>query len=190
MIFKKSYAILSQIYKSHTFDYFLSDPESLILKKMDSLTYSFYISKYYEIFDTFILHLNRKQCSFLQGYHHIGVIFTMYLQYIAKQHVSYIIVLLNSLVHTVMYFYYGLSCLGIRLPFKKYITSLQIFQFLAGELIYFSHVVKGDIFDKENFFRRNLQILTGGFSVFYVLLLIFLFNKFYSKTYKPKEKTD
>lgn len=38
----------------------------------------FYISKYYEFIDTWILVLKGKKASFLQTYHHSGIVLTMY----------------------------------------------------------------------------------------------------------------
>ena len=39
----------------------------------------------------------------------------------------------NSLIHTVMYFYFGLSGVGIKLNFlRPFITSMQIGQFVTG----------------------------------------------------------
>ena len=37
----------------------------------DAVIYWFYLSKYYEFFDTFLLYLNGKSPIFLQKYHHI-----------------------------------------------------------------------------------------------------------------------
>lgn len=40
--------------------------------------YYFYLSKYYEIFDTIIILLKGRRSSLLQTYHHSGAILTMW----------------------------------------------------------------------------------------------------------------
>jgi hypothetical protein len=45
---------------------------------------------------------------------------------------GWIFVLLNSFIHTIMYLYYTLTCLGYRPTWKKYLTRMQIIQFLVG----------------------------------------------------------
>ncbi len=44
------------------------------IEKFDRIIYLFYLSKYYEFFDTFLLYLNGKDPIFLQKYHHIGAV--------------------------------------------------------------------------------------------------------------------
>ena len=38
---------------------------------------------------------------------------------------------INSCVHVIMYFYYGLTALGIKPPFKKAVTTVQLTQFAS-----------------------------------------------------------
>ena len=42
--------------------------------QFDKIIYYFYLSKYYEFFDTFLLYLNGKTPIFLQKYHHVGTL--------------------------------------------------------------------------------------------------------------------
>jgi len=49
-------------------NYYFQNPQ------FDTVIYWFYISKYYEFFDTFLLYLNGKSPIFLQKYHHIGAV--------------------------------------------------------------------------------------------------------------------
>jgi hypothetical protein len=96
----------------------------------------FYISKYYEFFDTFLLYLNGKSPLFLQKYHHIGAVICWHLTYMYKVDCVWIPSVANSFVHTIMYSYY-LGCL-LRINqvrfIKKYITTLQLCQLFSTML--------------------------------------------------------
>ena len=94
--------------------------------------YLFYLSKYYEFIDTVILVAKNRHVSLLQSYHHTGAVLTMFLLYKAGTIGVWIFVIFNSFIHTIMYFYYALTTMGINPPGKQMITSAQITQFLIG----------------------------------------------------------
>jgi hypothetical protein len=62
----------------------------------------FYLSKFYEIVDTFIILAKGKRSSTLQIYHHAGIIICMWasVRYMAPP--VWLLVLLNSGIHTIM----------------------------------------------------------------------------------------
>jgi hypothetical protein len=62
----------------------------------------FYISKYYEFLDTWILVLKGKEASFLQVYHHTGIVLAMYGGVASQSAWLIFVVLLNSVIHTFM----------------------------------------------------------------------------------------
>jgi hypothetical protein len=142
----------------------------------DRIIYLFYISKYYEFGDTFLLYLNGKTPIFLQKYHHIGAVISWHLMYIYKVDMVWMASLLNSFVHTIMYSYYLGSLLKIEeLRFvKKYITSLQLIQFfvLYSNFYFYRPPI-------ETWF--NFCIIT--FFASYGVGVIGLFGKFYYDTY-------
>eukprot|EP00871_Galdieria_phlegrea_P000060 jgi/Galph1/1054/GphlegSOOS_G5883.1 len=92
--------------------------------------YLFYCSKYYELFDTVILVLKKRPLNFLHVYHHCVVmpLFWVYLQ--TAMVIHWILVVVNSLVHVFMYYYYALTSFGKTVWWKKYITQAQIIQFI------------------------------------------------------------
>ncbi|KDN53016.1 hypothetical protein K437DRAFT_253668 [Tilletiaria anomala UBC 951] len=94
----------------------------------------FYISKYYEIFDSIILILKGKKVSNLQSYHHAGAIAAMWSGVRYSASAIFIFSMFNGAIHTLMYSYYTLSTL--RLPFasalKKSMTTAQITQLVVG----------------------------------------------------------
>jgi len=139
----------------------------------DSIIYWFYISKYYEFFDTFLLYLNGKTPIFLQKYHHIGAVICWHLCFVYKVEGIWIATILNSFVHTIMYSYY----LGCLLKFnkvrfiKKYITSLQLCQLIPQPLCLY-------LYNDEHYILL--------FFTFYTVGLVMLFGKFYYLNYIKK----
>jgi len=102
----------------------------------------FYLSKFYEVIDTCIILAKGRKSSFLQTYHHAGAMLCMWagIRYMSPP--IWMFVLVNSGIHAVMYTFYLLSALGIRVPkwFKQSLTTLQITQFVVGATYAFSHL--------------------------------------------------
>ncbi|KAI1304249.1 Elongation of very long chain fatty acids protein 7 [Halotydeus destructor] len=110
------------------------------------LGYGYILMKFFDFMDTifFVLRKKDRHVSFLHVTHHSLMPFTCY---IGMKFVPYgntaFTPLINSLVHTVMYFYYYLAALGPHMArhlwWKKYITVLQLVQFAIG-IVHSLHV--------------------------------------------------
>ena len=150
--------------------------------QFDKIIYYFYLSKYYEFFDTFLLYLNGKTPIFLQKYHHIGAVIGWHLCYVYKADGIWISTLCNSFVHMIMYSYY-LGCLlkinQVRF-IKKYITSLQITQLLCGHY----HILVKYRPPIETQFKYNILVIFD----LYVWGLVTLFSIFYYTNYIQRPK--
>lgn len=144
----------------------------------DTVINWFYISKYYEFFDTFLLYLNGKSPIFLQKYHHIGAVLSWHLCYFYKVEGIWLATILNSFVHTIMYLYY-LGCLlklnQVRF-IKKYITSLQLCQLIPQPICLY-------LYNTDD----NYNILL--FFTFYSVGLVMLFGRFYYDNYMKIKST-
>lgn len=96
-------------------------------------SYAFYASKYYELLDTFLAVLNgsRPKHFLLHVYHHalVPVMVWSWLEY--RMSLQFIGVILNTFVHIVMYAFFALKVLKVSTPWKRYVTLLQITQFLC-----------------------------------------------------------
>eukprot|EP00245_Coleochaete_scutata_P005893 TRINITY_DN1987_c0_g1_i1.p1 TRINITY_DN1987_c0_g1~~TRINITY_DN1987_c0_g1_i1.p1 ORF type:complete len:298 (-),score=45.52 TRINITY_DN1987_c0_g1_i1:382-1275(-) len=108
--------------------------------EMARLLYLFYVSKYFEFFDTIIMIVKRstRQISVLHVYHHSSIALIWWtIIYHAPGGEAYFSAALNSFVHVVMYWYYFVAAvLGKDEKLKrkylwwgKYLTQLQMTQF-------------------------------------------------------------
>ena len=90
--------------------------------QFDDILFYFYMSKYVEYIDTFLIYLKGNKPIFLQLYHHSGAVISWHLAYTYKLDCFWIPTLLNAFVHSVMYTYYSLSILKVNFIkiIKKY----------------------------------------------------------------------
>ena len=123
-----------------------------------------------------------NQVTFLHVYHHSSVVALalLYVRYTFCEQVP-ILVFLNSFVHVFMYAYYFLAALGPemqkRLWWKKYITAMQLIQFVILLLSMAGALVLGCEGNK----------LTMCSTMAYVSYFLYLFGKFYQRTYNTKK---
>eukprot|EP00499_Haloplacidia_sp_CaronLabIsolate_P003258 CAMPEP_0196772960 /NCGR_PEP_ID=MMETSP1104-20130614/2512_1 /TAXON_ID=33652 /ORGANISM="Cafeteria sp., Strain Caron Lab Isolate" /LENGTH=225 /DNA_ID=CAMNT_0042143103 /DNA_START=1 /DNA_END=674 /DNA_ORIENTATION=- len=90
-----------------------------------------YLVKMWEFLDTIFLVVRKKRVIFLHSYHHAATFLLTYVQQINFSTVQWIPILLNLIVHVVMYWYYYLQACGVkRIWWKRYVTVLQIVQFV------------------------------------------------------------
>ncbi|KAF2461899.1 GNS1/SUR4 family-domain-containing protein [Lineolata rhizophorae] len=94
----------------------------------------FYLSKFYEVVDTAIILAKGKRSSSLQTFHHAGAMLCMWAGIRFMSPPIWMFVFINSGIHALMYTYYTLSALSIRVPqvIKRTLTTMQITQFLVG----------------------------------------------------------
>lgn len=124
----------------------------------------FYVSKYYEFVDSWILVLKNSDGkhapSFLQKYHHAGIVVCMYAAVVSEANWMLIAVTFNCTIHFFMYSsrgragdafdagerrgrfrlrgtprrlrYYAAATLGYKSPLAKLLTTCQMLQFIIG----------------------------------------------------------
>ncbi|KAF8509806.1 GNS1/SUR4 family-domain-containing protein [Gautieria morchelliformis] len=89
-----------------------------------------YYIKYLELLDTVFLVLKKKPLAFLHVFHHSATALLCYTQLNGRTSVSWVPITLNLTVHVMMYYYYYATAGGRKIWWKKYLTSMQITQFV------------------------------------------------------------
>lgn len=152
-------------------------------KKIVFLGYCFFISKLVEFADTvfFVLRKKDSQVSPLHVIHHSLVPLLIWFGCkISPGGDMALFPYLNSIIHTLMYFYYGMASLGPRyrpyLWWKKYLTTLQMLQFVVVII----HSLRALVIPK-----CPVPIVLIYLSIFNGLMFFSMFYAFYRDSYKP-----
>mmetsp|Transcript_30421 Transcript_30421/g.70043 ORF Transcript_30421/g.70043 Transcript_30421/m.70043 type:complete len:256 (+) Transcript_30421:68-835(+) len=97
-------------------------------------SYVYYLSKYWELFDTVLVMLQKSKVPHmkLQIYHHAAVVPMAWFWCQYQQSLQWGGLLFNTFVHILMYSYYCCRVMGWKTPWKRYITMLQIVQFVTS----------------------------------------------------------
>jgi len=114
------------------------DKDRLMLAGLDFQMYIFFLSKFWEWFDTFVLVLKDKPVwppansqFLLHIFHHTTTATVGWLAWRQELSVAWIGPLSNAFVHTVMYGYYAVVTVAPSVrKYGLYITPVQILQFL------------------------------------------------------------
>ncbi|KZS92956.1 GNS1/SUR4 membrane protein [Sistotremastrum niveocremeum HHB9708] len=148
-----------------------------------------YYIKYLELIDTVFLALKKKPLAFLHVFHHSATALLCFTQLNGKTSVSWVPIVLNLTVHVAMYYYYYATAGGRKIWWKKYLTSMQITQFVIDLfVVYFASYS----YFVSSYFRDILPARgscsgTESAAIFGCALLtsyLFLFIHFYIQTYK------
>jgi fatty acid elongase 3 len=143
--------------------------------------YAYYLSKFWELLDTVILVLKKKPLIFLHYYHHAIVILMVWTWLEWGIPFAALGMIANTLIHVFMYYYYGVTSLGYRVWFKRYLTSAQIVQFAASFLLalpyLYLHVTRGGC--------HGFQAFLFSMAVNATFLLLFI--QFYASAYGGKQ---
>lgn len=156
----------------------------------------FYLSKFYEVIDTMIIIAKGKKSSSLQTYHHAGAMVSMWagIRWMAPP--IWIFCWYNSGIHTLMYTYYTLSTLNIRVPnaIKRSLTTMQITQFLVGGSgaaihLFIKYRASGEDGEYVRCLSHMGQELAVVINCVYLTPLTFLFVRFFIRSYLSPGKS-
>jgi len=148
-----------------------------------------YYMKYFELADTCILAFKKKPLAFLHVFHHSATAFLCYIHLEGRTSFSWFAMVINLTVHILMYYYYFATAGGAKLWWKKYLTTMQITQFIVdlavGTFCIYQHFAYqyypdtlphiGDCAGSER---------SAAFSFLLVASYLGLFIDFYFATYK------
>ncbi|XP_020505694.1 elongation of very long chain fatty acids protein 1b [Labrus bergylta] len=154
-------------------------PEAL---RMVRVAWLFWFSKIIELMDTvfFVLRKKHGQITFLHIFHHSFMPWTWWWGIcLAPGGMGSFHAMVNSTVHIIMYFYYGLSAAGPRfqkfLWWKKYMTAIQLTQFVLISL----HATQYYFMDSCNYQFPTILTLIWIYGTFF----FFLFSNFWFQAY-------
>jgi len=164
--------------------------------RLTALYYINYLFKYYELFDTVLMVLRGKPMPFLHVYHHAATLLLCWNQLHEHSGCQWAPIAINLAVHVVMYYYYAVSSLGVRVWWKRYLTMFQITQFvvdvisctLASVFVISGHYkwkVFGAWWEENGFCSGTPLGAAVGVGILFSYLLLFI--KFYVGTYKSKK---
>jgi len=146
--------------------------------------YVFFLSKFYEFLDTFVLIARRKPVSFLHCFHHFITAFLCWVGLVNALSIQWITIVLNGSVHVFMYYYYLAQTLGGDVWWKKHLTTGQISQFvldILGSLLWvYWKFENGSNCSGTNGSLIFMDMVVGSFLI--------LFINFYRQTYKKGTK--
>lgn len=145
--------------------------------------------KVWEFLDTWLLAIRKKPIAFLHAYHHAATLFLTWAQQSEHSGCQWVPIVINLWVHVLMYYYYAMSALRIRVWWKKYLTKLQILQFVTDVSIvgyaYTIFIING--FDPNACYGTSRGAIIG-LSILFSYLLLFI--RFYVSTYIRKPKAE
>jgi len=157
-------------------------------ERMVRVAWVFWISKHVEFFDTYFFILKQKwnQVSTLHVVHHTLMAYTWWWGVkISPGGLGTFHAWINSLVHFVMYFYYGMSALGPEyrkfLWWKKYLTNFQMTQFV----VVVGHMANIMIRFPDCSYPGPFKMIIA----LYGILFFYLFAGFWVQAYSNKKKT-
>ena len=91
--------------------------------------YILYLTKVLELSDTLLLCLRGKQTPFIHLYHHAMTVVFAFLHLHEQTCIAWTMPILNLAVHVVLYAYFALHEMGVRVWWKRHLTLMQVTQF-------------------------------------------------------------
>lgn len=142
----------------------------------------FYAQKFWEFLDTwfFLLRKSFRQVTFLHVFHHcsISIVVGLIVPFDFNGDM-YLPILLNALVHVLMYSHYLVSALGFSTPWKPYLTSMQLLQFVTIAVQSSMSLSRGDSCGSPYFAKVLMVVYMGS--------MLLLFGNFFFHSYILKK---
>ena len=171
----------------------LDDSETEEMLQMVSEAWLAYLSRFLDFFDTIFFVLRKKDVhvSFLHVYHHatVPIIIWPVLRFVGNGN-AILGGLMNTFIHVIMYLYYFLAALGPRFEkfiwWKKYLTSMQIIQFVVLLLHSLQHLLGSNPCNHPK--MSSIWTILNG--LIFLILFLNYYTRSYSKKIDKKEKND
>lgn len=164
----------------------ICDPRGITLNgRLNFWMYIFYLSKFYEFIDTFLIILSKRTPIVLHWYHHFITLILVWIGMSTGTALQWLGIVTNGGVHIFMYFYYMISAMGFNPWWKRYVTSIQIVQFVIDLIIPQLYV--------WYFYVDGIQC-SGDMKAFYfgelvIVSFLLLFVNFYKTSYDKSKSS-
>jgi elongation of very long chain fatty acids protein 4 len=159
-----------------------SSEDDGLAEYMSKVFWVFYAQKFWEFLDTwfFIMRKSFRQVTFLHVFHHcsINIVVGLILPFEFNGDM-YLPILLNAFVHVLMYSHYLVSALGLSTPWKPYLTSMQLMQFVTIATQSAMGLSRGDACGAPYFAKILMVAYMGS--------MLVLFGNFFFRTYILKK---
>jgi len=146
--------------------------------------YLFAVSKIVELGDTAFIILRKTPLIFLHWYHHVSVLFLVWSSSGWPSAIHTYFALVNYFVHSVMYSYYALRAIRVKIPKKvsMAVTMLQLVQMVIGLAIISYAKWQKSMIETCCLFDEAVWLALGVYASY-----LLLFGNFFIKTYFPKK---
>lgn len=167
--------------------------EELALKPntMKFWAYCFCVSKLLELFDTFLMIMKnpKRRPIFLHWYHHATVLLFTWFASFYQVTVGWPFIIMNTLVHTFMYYYYAVVEIGHRPKWNKLLTLGQTTQMLLGltfNAIWAYKIINGTCYCwKENLCKTLLIACCFMYGSYFILFAKLFVEKYITPSASP-----
>jgi len=144
------------------------------------------VSKLIEFGDTVFIVLRKQNLIFLHWYHHVTTLVSWWLMYASYEPNQLWYIVMNSFVHSIMYFYYFLKALKVRVPVvcSMAVTCIQLAQMVGGIAVnvYAYYVMVA--LDKPKDCDRGifgLKVSFWMYTSFFILFAMFFYDTYWSR---------
>lgn len=143
-------------------------------------TWMFTLSKVPELGDTVFIVLRKQPLIFLHWYHHVTVLLYAWYSYAGHAAPGRWFMVMNYMVHSMMYTYYALKALRFRIPrvVSIFITTAQLAQMVVGVSVNvwgYQSKARGDYCCVTD---ENIKISLLMYFSFFVLFAHFFYNAY------------
>jgi elongation of very long chain fatty acids protein 6 len=152
------------------------------------------ISKLVELGDTAFVVLRKQNLIFLHWYHHVTTLLSWWVMYEAYEPNQLWYIVMNSFIHGLMYSYYALKALGVKVPRNcaMIITFLQLLQMFFGIVVnvYALQLMwlqgRGSECSRGYF---GLKVSFGIYVTYFFLFAQFFYASYFKKSSQSKSTT-
>jgi hypothetical protein len=151
-------------------------------------TWMFVMSKVPELGDTIFIVLRKQRLIFLHWYHHVTVLIYCWYSFSEYTAPARWFVVMNFVVHALMYTYYAFKALKYRVPkcVAMVITSLQLLQMVIGCVVNYMAFTFKQNGMQCGVSDTNLKLSLLMYTSYFVLFARFFYNAYFNKSQKAE----